>query len=330
MSRPFGRDSANVQWLVHSYDIWLSADRNCGFAVGCSSHEIMVWVGHDGPAVPAGSKSATVTIGGRSWDLWIGDVQNWKVYSFVASQDLTAYKGDLKEFFSYLSAQQGVSSSLYITTLQAGTEPFTGQAKLTVSSYSVDVLTGLGSGSTSRPASSSATLVKPPKSSSTTRPVTRPATSTTRPASVPSGTGKCAAAYQQCGGRQFIGSACCLSGYTCQVQNEWYSQCVPAKAAHVTRSVASASSPSFVEESPRSSEISAAPSPGPTTGNDSLQSFSGAVNGILAPAITAGGRNYLVEGVDDASFHSLDEAVHRSCDVQHNKVSAPPGTKFFR
>jgi len=37
----------------------------------------------------------------------------------------------------------------------------------------------------------------------------------------------CGQAYAQCGGNGFNGPTCCVSGYTCKVANEWYSQCVP-------------------------------------------------------------------------------------------------------
>ncbi|KAF9894924.1 hypothetical protein FE257_004546 [Aspergillus nanangensis] len=36
-------------------------------------------------------------------------------------------------------------------------------------------------------------------------------------------------AYGQCGGQNWTGATTCVSGYVCQFQNAWYSQCVPAK-----------------------------------------------------------------------------------------------------
>eukprot|EP00833_Pecoramyces_ruminatium_P012487 jgi/Orpsp1_1/1186519/evm.model.d7180000051178.1 len=36
----------------------------------------------------------------------------------------------------------------------------------------------------------------------------------------------CSSAYGQCGGVNFSGSKCCVSGYTCKYVNDWYSQCV--------------------------------------------------------------------------------------------------------
>ncbi|RMY86259.1 hypothetical protein D0862_10966, partial [Hortaea werneckii] len=36
------------------------------------------------------------------------------------------------------------------------------------------------------------------------------------------------AAYSQCGGQGWTGSETCVSGYTCQAQNQYYSQCLPS------------------------------------------------------------------------------------------------------
>ena len=40
-----------------------------------------------------------------------------------------------------------------------------------------------------------------------------------------SGSGGCAGAWEQCGGQDFNGPTCCISGYTCTIQSQWYSQC---------------------------------------------------------------------------------------------------------
>lgn len=39
-----------------------------------------------------------------------------------------------------------------------------------------------------------------------------------------------APAYGQCGGQGWSGPTTCVSGYTCQATNQWYSQCVPGGA----------------------------------------------------------------------------------------------------
>ncbi|KAJ4989579.1 cellulase [Stagonosporopsis vannaccii] len=46
------------------------------------------------------------------------------------------------------------------------------------------------------------------------------------------------AAYAQCGGNGWTGAVTCISGYHCQYQNDWYSQCVPGTAAGPTKAAA--------------------------------------------------------------------------------------------
>lgn len=103
----------------------------------------MIWLaayGGAGPISSTGSAVATVTIGSASYKLYYGLNGSTKVFSFVATSTITSYSGDLKAFFTYLVNSQGVPSSYYITSLQAGTEPFTGSnVVLTTSAYSISV-----------------------------------------------------------------------------------------------------------------------------------------------------------------------------------------------
>ncbi|KAJ5157111.1 uncharacterized protein N7482_008211 [Penicillium canariense] len=120
-----------------AYDMFLSSS-----ASGSDEYEIMVWLaalGGAGPISSTGSAIATTTIDGISWSLYKGLNGQMTVYSFVASSPVTSFSGDMLNFFTYLIKNQGLSSSLYLVDVQAGTEPFTGTAKLTVSSYSVVV-----------------------------------------------------------------------------------------------------------------------------------------------------------------------------------------------
>ncbi|KAH9926146.1 uncharacterized protein B0H18DRAFT_1211160 [Fomitopsis serialis] len=50
-----------------------------------------------------------------------------------------------------------------------------------------------------------------------------------------------------------------------------------------------------------------------------LQTFTGALGGIAAPAVTAGGRGFVVANNDD--FVNVAAALGRSCDVQHNQCA---------
>lgn len=136
LTLPCSYSNTNVVADV-AYDMFLSSS-----ASGSEEYEIMVWLaalGGAGPISSTGSPIATVTINGVSWKVYVGPNGSMTVYSFVASSTVTSFSGDLLEFFKYLENNQGLSSSLYLIDVQAGTEPFTGTADLKVSSYSAVV-----------------------------------------------------------------------------------------------------------------------------------------------------------------------------------------------
>ncbi|KAH8666215.1 xyloglucan-specific endo-beta-1,4-glucanase A [Ilyonectria robusta] len=121
-----------------AYDLWLAP------SVGANNqYEIMIWLaayGGAGPISSTGSAIATVTIAGSSWKLYSGPNGDTTVYSFVASSTITSFNGDLNLFFKYLTSSQGVSTSMVATSLQAGTEPFTGSnVVFKTSAYTISV-----------------------------------------------------------------------------------------------------------------------------------------------------------------------------------------------
>ncbi len=103
----------------------------------------MVWLaalGGAGPISSTGSPVATPTIAGVSWKLYEGYNGAMHVFSFVASSQVTNFSGDLKSFLSYLTTNNGMSTSQYVTSLGAGSEPFVGSnAVLTTTGYSISV-----------------------------------------------------------------------------------------------------------------------------------------------------------------------------------------------
>ncbi|KAL3708898.1 hypothetical protein TMatcc_002686 [Talaromyces marneffei ATCC 18224] len=102
-----------------AYDMFTSSS-----ASGSAQYEIMIWLaalGGAGPISSSGSTIATPTI------------------SFVAISEQTSYSGNLLDFFKYLEAHERLSSSQYLLTVQAGTEPFTGSGAELYSTYSVTV-----------------------------------------------------------------------------------------------------------------------------------------------------------------------------------------------
>jgi len=121
-----------------SYDMWLAPS-----ASGTNDYEIMVWlaaIGGAGPISSTGSTVATPTIDGTTWKLYTGPNGDTTVFSFVAETEQTAFSGDLMAFFTYLIDNENVPNTHYLTSIGAGTEPFTGtSAVLTTSAFSVAV-----------------------------------------------------------------------------------------------------------------------------------------------------------------------------------------------
>ncbi|ETK77161.1 hypothetical protein L915_16595 [Phytophthora nicotianae] len=140
-----------------SYDLFTSSTSN-----GDNEFEVMIWLaalGGAGPISSTGSAVATTTIADTEFSLYSGANGDTTVYSFVASDTVKSFSGDLMDFFTYLIDNESFSSSQYLNTVQAGTEPFTGtDVTLTVSSYSAVANTGATSGTTS--ASSAVTSTK--------------------------------------------------------------------------------------------------------------------------------------------------------------------------
>lgn len=103
----------------------------------------MVWLaalGGAGPISSTGKAVATPTIAGITWNLWSGKNGQMTVFSFVAQSQVTSFDGDMLEFATYLSKNQGFSMSQYLLSAGAGTEPFTGSnAVMKVSAYSLTI-----------------------------------------------------------------------------------------------------------------------------------------------------------------------------------------------
>src|SRR5579864_4080291 len=80
----------------------------------------------------------------------------------------------------------------------------------------------------------------------------------------------CGAAYAQCGGQGFTGATCCVSGYTCQYQSQYYSQCV-AGGSSSSSGGSSSSSGSGSSSGSSSSSSSGGGGSCPSSTNDDQQ-----------------------------------------------------------
>jgi hypothetical protein len=98
--------------------------------------EIMIWLYRSGGAAPIGGTSATVTIGGTSWELHTGRNNRWNVYSYVRTSNAdTGATLAISDFLRDLTTSRGFSSSKYLSSIQAGTEVFLGTGRLDTDQY---------------------------------------------------------------------------------------------------------------------------------------------------------------------------------------------------
>ncbi|KAL2823443.1 concanavalin A-like lectin/glucanase domain-containing protein [Aspergillus cavernicola] len=122
-----------------AYDLFTAADINHETSSG--DYELMIWLARYGVIQPIGSQVGTADIGDTTWELWNGMNGDMNVYSFVASDPVTSFSADIKDFRAHLTGNYAYpADSQYLITLQFGTEPFTGdESTLTVSQWSASV-----------------------------------------------------------------------------------------------------------------------------------------------------------------------------------------------
>ncbi|MDN3261107.1 cellulose binding domain-containing protein [Streptomyces sp. CSDS2] len=125
-----------------AYDIWLDPTPRTD---GVSRTEIMVWFNKVGPIQPVGSQIGTATVAGRQWQVWSGNNGSNDVLSFVAPSAITSWSFDVMDFARQAVARGLAQNNWYLTSVQAGFEPWQNGAGLAVNSFSSTVNTG-GSG----------------------------------------------------------------------------------------------------------------------------------------------------------------------------------------
>ena len=110
-----------------SYDIYFG-----NAATGQASYEVMIWLATVGGAFPLSYSNeaiATLTIAGTGFQLYKGPHGGngaSTIFTFVADTVQSSYSGDMLAFFDYLVETQGVSSDLFLQSVGAGMEAFTG------------------------------------------------------------------------------------------------------------------------------------------------------------------------------------------------------------
>ncbi|MFF4485466.1 cellulose binding domain-containing protein [Streptomyces sp. NPDC001544] len=126
-----------------AYDIWLDPTPRTD---GVNRTEIMIWLNKVGPIQPVGSQVGSATVGGRSWQLWSGNNGTNDVLSFVAPSAMSGWSFDVMDFVRQAVARGLAQNSWYLTSVQAGFEPWQNGTGLAVNSFSSTVNTGGGPG----------------------------------------------------------------------------------------------------------------------------------------------------------------------------------------
>ncbi|GIF18281.1 hypothetical protein BJ973_008758 [Actinoplanes tereljensis] len=122
-----------------AYDIWLDPSPKKD---GVNQQEIMIWFNRQGSIQPIGSVVGTTTIGGRSWEVWRGSNGSNAVISYVAPSAIASWSFSVLDFINDVKNRGAITSSWYLTSIQAGFEPWIGGAGLAVTNFAAAVNSG--------------------------------------------------------------------------------------------------------------------------------------------------------------------------------------------
>ena len=119
-----------------SYDIWLDPTPKRD---GVNQMEIMIWFNRQGSIQPIGSQTGTATIAGRTWEVWTGSNGANNVISYVSPSPISSWSFSVLDFIHDVRNRGMITDSWYLTSIQAGFEPWNGGVGLAVNSFSATV-----------------------------------------------------------------------------------------------------------------------------------------------------------------------------------------------
>ncbi|MEU7865269.1 cellulose binding domain-containing protein [Dactylosporangium sp. NPDC049140] len=129
-----------------SYDVWFDpTPRTDGQNTGA---ELMVWLNKTGSVHAAGSQVGTVNIAGANWDVWYGNY-GWNVVSYVRQGSTSSLSFNVSSFYRDMVNRGYAQNSWYITSVQAGFEPWVNGTGLAVNNFSYSIGGGPTTGSPS-------------------------------------------------------------------------------------------------------------------------------------------------------------------------------------
>ena len=124
-----------------SYDTWLhtvdvSTAPNGG-SDATPSEEVMVWLYAGGGAGPIGPVVAqNISLAGTTWDLHQGPGgSTWPVSSYVRTGNATTSVMNMMVFYNDLVSRGWIPNTRYLSSIQAGTEVFSGTGSLTTNGF---------------------------------------------------------------------------------------------------------------------------------------------------------------------------------------------------
>ena len=120
-----------------AYDLWLHDIPNPDWPNN-PTDEVMIWLYRAGGAGPLGTFQGTVNIAGTNWDLYRGNI-GWNVFSFIRQSNTTAATLHMQDFLNNLVSRGWMSNTKYLSSIQSGTEVFTGSGRLDTDSYTADI-----------------------------------------------------------------------------------------------------------------------------------------------------------------------------------------------
>jgi len=120
-----------------AYDIWFNqTPTTSGQPNGA---ELMIWLNHNGPIEPYGSKATTAAIDGRSYQVWFGQ-QGWNTVSYSMESGTTSVQDlDIGKFVADAISHGWIQKSWYLIDVEAGFEIWQGGAGLATNSFAVNV-----------------------------------------------------------------------------------------------------------------------------------------------------------------------------------------------
>ncbi|HEY0807744.1 MAG TPA: cellulose binding domain-containing protein, partial [Pseudonocardiaceae bacterium] len=143
-----------------AYDIWYNQTATTpGQPNGA---ELMIWLNHNGPVQPFGSKVATTTVNGVSFDVWFG-TQGWNTVSYTMTTPTTSVSNlDINGLTADAISRGYIKPAWFLIDVEAGFEMWQGGAGLATNSFAVNV------GNNPPPPPPTTTTAPPPPTTTTT------------------------------------------------------------------------------------------------------------------------------------------------------------------